>query len=138
MLHLYTDGSCRRGRGCGWSYIILDDEKKSVIYYDSGFEEKSTNNRMEITAIINGLRKISEMKQDVTVYSDSLQTIKAMTGKCKKSQNLDLFDVLDKEVENLNISWEWVKGHNGDEWNQEVDKMAKKMALGKKISLDSL
>tara|TARA_E500000081_G_C6073446_1_gene324121 strand:- start:28 stop:900 length:873 start_codon:yes stop_codon:yes gene_type:complete len=122
MINIYTDGACSVNPGVGgWGAVII---------YDSGMEEKiygsdpeTTNNRMEITAVIKSLEKVNE-KNSIKIYSDSTYVINTITKNWKRNANNDLWDALDKLLEGRDIQWEWVKGHSGDKYNDIADKLA--------------
>ena len=131
-MEIYTDGSCLKNPGGpgGWAICILDDNKE---FYLSGNNNSTTNNRMELTAIIEAVSCIKENSICCTIYTDSQLCINCATGKWKRNKNLDLWLEYDKYSKNKNIKFEWVKGHNNNKYNEIVDKMALKEA--KKIIL---
>lgn len=138
---IHTDGSClgNPGRG-GWAATLRRYEggkevkKRSI----NGGVKHTTNNRMEMTAAIQGLKKIKKgEKAQITVYSDSRLLIQGMTDWHHKWQtngwrkaggkpveNRDLWEELLTVTHELNVQWEWVRGHAGDRRNEEVDAMA--------------
>ena len=82
---------------------------------------------MEIMAVIEALRFIPT-DGDVKIFSDSTYVINTMTKNWKRKKNQDLWIMLDNEVAGRNIEWQWVKGHSGDRFNEEADKLAYKEA----------
>lgn len=123
---IYTDGSCdnlRHPNYGGWAYVIIEDDV--IIEEESGCGTHTTNNRMELTAIIHSLLNLPYFTS-VTIYTDSQYCIGVLTRKYKAQANLDLieqfFDMVDEK--SLDVSFEWVKGHSGNEWNERADKMA--------------
>ncbi|MCH7627051.1 MAG: cyclic pyranopterin monophosphate synthase MoaC [Chloroflexi bacterium] len=121
MIEIYTDGSCIVNPGPGgWAAIVFDGESKRVL---SGGEQKTTNNRMEILAVVKGLQTVPEASE-VTVYSDSQYVINTMTRNWKRNANQDLWEQLDAEVNKRAVKWQWVRGHSGHPLNEEVDKLA--------------
>ena len=121
----YTDGSCDNldvKRPGGSAYIIFNDDKSLFRKASKGFMG-TTNNRMELLAIIsvvNALPKGSE----VTIFTDSQYCIKAINSK-KPKMNLDLVNKYHQIASKLKkVSFEWVRGHNGNIWNEECDRMA--------------
>ena len=134
---IYTDGSCigNPGKG-GWAAIIINNGKKKII---SGSENYTTNNRMEIIAVIKALHT-TKLKQ-ATLITDS-QYVKNgieiwihkwkdngwMTAEKKPVKNKDLWTKLDKIQKTKKIKWEWVKGHSSDKLNNEVDRIAREQA----------
>jgi len=134
-VQLYTDGACSYNPGPGGYGIVLlyKGNKKEF----SGFEEQTTNNRMELTAVIEGLRKLKE-KCDVTVYTDSAYVMNAINNKWienwqinewktaakKPVQNRELWERLLEELGKHKVSWVKVKGHSDNELNNLCDKLA--------------
>ncbi|MFP4382828.1 MAG: ribonuclease HI [Spirochaetia bacterium] len=149
MKHLtvYTDGGCFGNPGPGgWAFIISGGPVRVVEY---GAETDTTNNRMELTAVISGLRKIlNEYGRgiNVSLHTDSLYVQKGITswinnwkingwktaGK-KQVKNKDLWIILDDLNSSMKINWYWVKGHGDDVQNNECDMLVKK-AINELIS----
>ena len=124
MIKIYTDGACSVNPGMGgWGAIIIFEsgEQKEI----SGSELETTNNRMEITAVIKSL-ELEELKNDdkVKIYSDSTYVINTITKNWKRNANNDLWDQLDKLLEKRIVEWEWVKGHSGNKFNEIADNLA--------------
>jgi len=119
-INIYTDGACRGnpGRG-GWAAVVVGGGKRVI----HGFEDSTTNNRMEILAAIKGL-EITEKESMVTVYSDSQYLVNTMVKGWKRKANLDLWTRLDEISKDRDVSWAWVKGHSGDPLNEEADHWA--------------
>jgi ribonuclease HI len=135
---VYTDGSClgNPGRG-GWAAVIIKNNQEEIIF---GSEKNSTNNRMELTAAINALLKTKESKK-IKIYTDSKYLkdgIEKWINNWKKNnwknaskkdvKNKDLWTKLDTLINKKQISWEWVKAHSINEYNNKVDILAKKAA----------
>ena len=121
MIDIYTDGSCIGNPGPGgWAAIVLNGESKRAL---SGGEQETTNNRMEIMAVVKGLQAIPDTSE-VTVHSDSQYVINTMTRNWKRNANQDLWEHLDAEVNKRAVKWEWVRGHSGHPLNEEVDRLA--------------
>lgn len=123
-IKIYTDGSCLGNPGFGgWGAIILEDGKEIIL---SGGEVNTTNNRMELRAIIESLRwvKLHCTDTSVQIYSDSNLYISSITKGWKRKKNLDLWQEFDELYDGLNIEWNWVKGHSTDKYNSKVDKIA--------------
>ena len=135
---VYTDGSClgNPGKG-GWAALIIKNDKEEVIF---GSEKNSTNNRMELTAAINALLKTEESKK-IKIYTDSKYLkdgIEKWINNWKKNdwknankkdvKNKDLWTKLDNLKSKKQISWEWVKAHSINEYNNKVDILARKAA----------
>jgi ribonuclease HI len=134
-VRLYTDGACAGNPGPGgWAAILVCDDKRKEI---SGGEAHTTNNRMEILAAVMGLSEIKTSCK-VTVYTDSnylkLGITEWITSWKKKNwrksskepvKNVDLWQQLDKVASKHNVSWQWIKGHNGHPENERADKLAR-------------
>lgn len=138
MIKIYTDGSCigNPGKG-GWAAIIFEKEKKSII---SGSEENTTNNRMELKAPIEALKKISNeskievftdskyVKQGITEWIKNWKNNNWKTASKQNVKNVDLWKELDNLSSNFDIKWTWVKGHSDVAYNNEVDELARNAA----------
>ncbi len=132
---IYTDGACKGNPGAGGYGVVLiyGEAQKRLTqgYYNT------TNNRMELTAAIKGLSALNE-KCSVTLYSDSKYLIDGMTkgwarkwkannwikSDKKKALNIDLWEKMLTLDSAHCIEYVWVKGHNGNKYNEECDKMA--------------
>ena len=133
-IQIYTDGACRGNPGCGgWGCIINDngDEKEK-----RGYQARTTNNRMELTAVIEAL-KSTPNETRIVIYTDSKYVMDGinqwiirwkkngwMTAAKKIVKNKDLWLVLDRLICSRQISWVWVKGHAGNEGNERADYLA--------------
>ena len=136
MLHVYTDGACSGNPGPGgWAYVIVDPEDGRN-YYDYGPENDTTNNRMELLAVIKAL-EITDSTAELIVYIDSMYVKSGITtwikswknngwktANRKPVKNQDLWMQLDGLVSDRCIAWQWVKGHSGNKWNEKVDSLA--------------
>jgi ribonuclease HI len=138
MIKIYTDGSCLNNPGDGgWAAIINYNDK--IIKID-GSEKNTTNNRMELMAPINALKKIDQNSK-IEIYTDS-QYVKLgitewihkwiknnwQTSKKEDVKNKELWIELYELTKKLQINWIWVKAHAGNILNEEVDLLAKKAA----------
>jgi ribonuclease HI len=121
MSILYTDGSCISNPGGpgGWAFVLFDNDKQFNV---SGRDISTTNNKMELQAVIEGLRFLKS--KSCLIYSDSLYVINCGTNKWKRNKNLELWKEFDEVSKSKEIRFEWVKGHSGNEYNEKVDKMA--------------
>ena len=133
---MYTDGACSYNPGPGGYGIVLI--YNGIEKEFSGFNESTTNNRMELTAVIEGLKKLKE-SCDVTIYTDSAYTMNAFelgwledwqNKNWKNSQkkdvlNKDLWQELLSEMSKHTISWVKVKGHSDNKYNNRCDKLAR-------------
>ena len=121
MIEIYTDGACQGNPGPGgWAAVIWENGSKRALH---GREEQTTNNRMEILAVIKGLESLPE-SADATVVSDSKYVVNTMTRNWKRNANQDLWGRLDAEVGKRKVQWRWVRGHQGDPLNEEADALA--------------
>jgi len=135
---VYTDGSClgNPGKG-GWAAVIIKNNQEEIIF---GSEKNSTNNRMELTAAINALLKTKESEK-IKIYTDSKYLKDGIekwinnwknnnwkNANKKDVKNKDLWTKLDNLINKKQISWEWVKAHSINEYNNKVDILARKAA----------
>ena len=120
---IYTDGSCigNPGQG-GWAGLIIDDQKIETEI--SGFDLNTTNNRMELLAVIKSIEKIEDGSA-INLYSDSQYVINSITKNLKKEKNVDLWNELEKVLVNKSVQWFWVRGHSDNEFNNRVDRLAR-------------
>lgn len=134
FIELYTDGACSGNPGPGgWgSLLIYKGQSKEF----SGGSPQTTNNKMELTAVIEGLKKLKE-KCQVHIYTDSKYVMEGATkwldawkkNNWKKADkkpvlNQELWQELDSFLEQHEVEWTWVKGHAGHEQNEKVDQLA--------------
>ena len=135
---IYTDGACsgNPGKG-GWAAVIIEDKNEKTI---SGSEPLTTNNRMELSAVINALKEVGSAELDI--YTDSKYVKNGieswiknwkingwMTAAKQPVKNKDLWLELDTLVSEKVIGWKWVKGHSNDHYNTTVDEAARKAIL---------
>lgn len=135
-IEIFTDGACSGNPGAGgWGALLrYKDIEKEL----SGGEMQTTNNRMELTAVIEALKAL-KTTCNITIYTDSKYV---MSGICewmpnwkrnnwktanKKAdvKNVDLWLQLDDLIQKHEIRWVWVKGHNGHPENERVDGLAR-------------
>lgn len=133
---IYTDGSCYKNPGPGgYAALIFDDDKEIII---KGFNPDTTNNQMELKAVIEALKAIRKNKS-IVLYSDSNYVVKGInewlkdwkmrgwkTSSNKEVKNLKLWQELDKLINKKKIKFRKVKAHQGNEYNEKVDSLAKK------------
>ncbi len=124
MINIFTDGAYASSRDKGgWAFVAIQNGKK--IHSSFFFEEKTTNNRMEIQAVIEALIWSKENNfTEVSIFTDSMYVIGTMSKSWKRNKNHDLWEILDKLVLNMTISWNHVKGHEGDKYNELCDALA--------------
>jgi ribonuclease HI len=127
-IKIFTDGSCKGNPGPGgWAAILFEEDEKKIIATLKGNETETTNNRMEMIAMIEALRFIHEnhLQQNlITLYSDSGLVVKTLTQGWKRKANLDLWEELDNLNEELSVDYVWVEGHADNIWNNKCDKIA--------------
>jgi ribonuclease HI len=138
-VNLYADGACSGNPGPGgWSFILTCGTHESS---SSGGEKETTNNRMELLAVIRGLKALTK-KCQVTIITDSQYVVKAFNEgwlknwkskgwrKADKSPvaNQDLWIQLSVLADFHECTWEWVKGHDVNEYNIRCDKLAQSQA----------
>lgn len=144
MINIYTDGSCRGNPGPGGIAVIL---KQGELYkeFSKGFR-MTTNNRMELLAVIEGLEAIKLTCADVTVFSDSKYVIDSVTkGYLKKweknnwhgKKSIDLWKRFLKIYAQHNVKFEWIRGHNNHPENEQCDKMALAATKGAEMEADT-
>jgi len=129
MIEIYTDGaySSLRDKG-GWAFVVLQDKKK--IHHSFFFEFNTTNNRMEIQAVLEACYWLKENNlEEAILYTDSMYVIGTMSKNWKRNKNTDLWTLLDEAVKDLKINWTHVKGHNGDKYNELCDAFASQASL---------
>lgn len=120
MYTVYTDGGCSHnpnGPG-GCAAVIINNQTKEITEISKGFES-TTNNRMEIMAVILALESISS--GEITLFSDSQYVVCTMAGEYQKKKNRDLWERLERASKNKKIYPKWVRGHNGNKWNERCD-----------------
>ena len=133
-LEIYTDGACRGNPGAGgWGVYLLYKNEKKEFY---GGKLNTTNNQMELTAAIEGLKVLKEPCK-VKLYTDSKYVMDGInswianwkknnwkTASKKDVKNKDLWIELDAETCKHEVEWVWVKGHSGNIGNEKADVLA--------------
>lgn len=135
-VEIYTDGACKGNPGPGgWGALLVSGVHRKEIY---GGEKETTNNRMEILAVIKAL---STLKQGchVILYTDSQYVLNGVTqwlagwkekgwktAKKTPVKNVDLWQMLEQELHRHQIKWQWVRGHTGHDGNEQADALANK------------
>lgn len=143
---LYTDGSSRGNPGPGGYGLILEWNGKNVFKeFSQGFR-LTTNNRMELLAVIVGLEKLKREGTVVLVVSDSKYVVDAVTKGWvfswekkgfKEKKNPDLWQRFLKIYRKHNVSFKWVKGHNNHPMNERCDQLAVAASKNKELEIDS-
>lgn len=120
---IYTDGSCSPNPGNGgWAFIALESD--IITNYVSGYKLNTTNNIMELTAVIEALKRYSHVNE-FTIHSDSMYVINCAKNIWKRNKNANIWKEFDEVSKGKSIEWVWVRGHSGDYYNEQVDRMAK-------------
>ena len=135
-IELYTDGACSGNPGPGgWAYILKHPASGKAVE-NAGGEPDTTNNRMELTAVIEGLRAIKRPSR-VEIYSDSKYVLNGLsewmpdwkkrgwrTAAKKPVKNQELWMLLDQLQQTHRLSFHWIKGHNEHPENERCDLLA--------------
>ena len=138
MIKVYTDGSCLGNPGNGgWAFVVINEKD---ISFRAGYERNTTNNQMELMAAIKAIEFLDKYN-DINLNTDSNYVRQGITNwilnwkgnnwktSTKKAvKNKELWERLDKLNLDKNISWSWVKAHNVDEFNNQVDQLARQAA----------
>ena len=133
-LEIFTDGACSGNPGPGgWGVILCWPDKQKEMY---GGEKDTTNNRMEMTAVIEAL-KLIKSDCEISLYTDSKYVMDGVnkwlsgwkqkgwkTSNKKPVKNQDLWESIDECITKHNIEWHWVKGHAGNPGNELADELA--------------
>ena len=133
---MYTDGACSGNPGPGgWAAVMTSGKHRKEL---SGGERETTNNRMEMMAIIRGAEALKK-GCSVDIYTDSTYVMKGMTewledwkargwrtASKQPVKNVDLWQRLEKVLDRHEVKWFWVKGHSGVPENERADELARK------------
>jgi len=133
-IEIYTDGACRGNPGPGgWGALLIAGRHRKTLH---GGEPETTNNRMELTAAIEALNALKR-PSTVALHTDSKYVMHGITewmhnwkkrgwktANRKPVKNQDLWMALDEAIARHDITWKWVKGHDGDPGNEEADRLA--------------
>ena len=135
MIRIFTDGACRGNPGPGgWGVVLRHGDNERLLY---GGESMTTNNRMELTAVIRALETL-KYPCHIELYSDSKYVLQGIsewlpnwkqrnwrTASKKPVMNMELWQRLDELAsQQKSINWHWVKGHSGDPSNELADQLA--------------
>ena len=138
-LDIFTDGGCSGNPGPGgWAFVAISEGK--VLSYSSGGDAQTTNNKMELTAVINALKTCHSLGvKTVSISTDSQYVKNGITAwifNWKRNgwktaskdpvKNKDLWIELDALRNNFEINWVWVKGHAGIQYNEMCDSLVRK------------
>ena len=133
-IEIYTDGACRGNPGPGgWGALLIAGRHRKTLH---GGEPETTNNRMELRAAIEALNALKR-PSTVALHTDSKYVMHGITewmhnwkkrgwktANRKPVKNQDLWMALDEAITRHDITWKWVKGHDGDPGNEEADRLA--------------
>ena len=144
IINIYTDGSAKGNPGPGGYGIVLSYNKiKKEL--SEGFK-LTTNNRMELLAVIIGLESIKETGYKIIIYSDSKYVVDAVNKKWvfnwekinyKKKKNSDLWKRFLKIYRMHQVVFKWIKGHAGHPQNERCDQLAVQASLNKDLKTDT-
>ena len=137
MISIYTDGACPGNPGIGgWGVVILEPQKEP--FYINGGEKDTTNNRMELQAAIKAMEYFDE-KKEIEIFTDSKYLKDGIekwinnwkvngwkTANKKQVKNKDLWLMLEEKINKHKVSWNWVKGHAENKYNNKADDLARK------------
>ncbi len=133
-VHIWTDGACKGNPGPGgWGVLMRAGEHEKTLF---GGEAHTTNNRMELLAVIEALRLLKRPCR-IVIHTDSQYVQKGIsewlanwkrrgwrTADRKPVKNADLWQALDAERQRHEVQWRWVRGHSGDAGNERADALA--------------
>ena len=144
QIRIYTDGACRangtKNALGGWAYAIIYNDELRLEEW--GNEKETTNNRMEMMAVVEALKNFTDLDEEIVVCTDSAYIHNCMKQKWyvnwqrngwvnaarEPVKNKDLWEQIIPYFSNPFVSFEKIKGHSGDKWNEYVDKLAVKAA----------
>tara|TARA_B100001093_G_C26618932_1_gene923674 strand:- start:19 stop:492 length:474 start_codon:yes stop_codon:yes gene_type:complete len=142
---IYTDGSSRGNPGPGGYGIIIEKNNSNYFKeFSQGFR-LTTNNRMELLAVIEALKKIKKEKQQVHVYTDSKYVVDSVEKgwvfnwekkNFKSKKNIDLWKSFLEIYRKHKVSFFWIKGHNNNLKNERCDKLAFNACSEKELKID--
>ena len=138
MIKIWTDGSCLGNPGPGgWAFVATDGKNTAE---RSGGERDTTNNRMELTAVIRAI-SAARRHSEIEIHTDSQYVKNGMqswiknwkknnwrTADRKPVKNQELWIQLDELAGRVKIHWVWVRGHNGNQFNERCDELARTAA----------
>ena len=123
-IYLYTDGAASGNPGPGgWGVVLVCGTHRKEL---SGGYRLTTNNRMELLAVIRGLEATKWKDATVRIYSDSTYVVKTVTENWKRKKNQDLWARFDAVRAGFNLEFNWIKGHAGHPENERCDRLAVK------------
>lgn len=126
VIKIYADGACRGNQNTTniGSYGVVLIYKDSIKELNNAFQD-TTNNRMEILSVIEGLKSLKRFDIPVEIYSDSQYVVNTINNGWRKNANLDLWAELDRLIEKFDsVKFIKVKGHSDNNYNNRADKLA--------------
>ncbi len=140
-IKIFTDGACKGNPGPGgWGVVIISQKSRKEL---KGHESSTTNNRMELVAVIRALKSIitpsnieittdsKYVKNGITEWIKNWERNNWQTAQKKPVKNKELWIELNKLTKGHNITWEWVKGHSGHYENERADTLANEAIIEK-------
>lgn len=135
-IFIYTDGACSGNPGPGgWGVFLRWNEHEKKL---CGWTRRTTNNRMELLAVIRGLEAIKTYNKPILITTDSQYVMSGLTQwmpqwkqngwkttQKKAVKNSDLWQILDALCQKFSLQWQWVKGHDGHRENEIADQLAR-------------
>lgn len=144
-IHIFTDGSSRGNPGPGGYGIVMEQKGSSYVKeYSEGFR-KTTNNRMELLAVIEALKKLKKDNLSVVVFTDSKYVVDSVEKKrifiweknsFKKKKNIDLWIEFLKIFRKHTVRFKWIKGHNNHPQNERCDHLALEASKKETLLID--
>jgi len=141
ILNIYTDGACKGNPGIGgWGAIL---KYRNTIKEIKGFSKETTNNIMELTAVIKALESLNRtckiiittdsnyVKDGITDWIKNWKSNGWKTAKKQPVKNKELWVTLDNLVSEHDITWKWIKGHSGHPENERADELANEAIISK-------
>ena len=133
-IYIYTDGACKGNPGPGgWGALLVYKESRKEL---CGFSADTTNNIMELTAVIESLKALKRpcsvilttdskyVKNGITQWIHNWKKNGWKTANKKPVKNKELWILLDEAIVNHSIDWQWIKGHSGHPQNERADELA--------------
>ena len=145
QVHIYTDGAARGNPGPGGYGIVMEWVGKPYRKEFSKGYKHTTNNRMELLAVIEALKKLKKPGVEVLIFTDSKYVVDSVEKKWvlgwekknfKDRKNADLWIEFLKEYRKHNVRFKWIKGHNNHPQNERCDSLAVAASKEKKLLID--
>lgn len=143
-IRIYTDGAVTKAGSGGWAYVVTEDGKQ--LHAASGQQDDATNNTMELMGPIMALSSIEGCDEPITIVSDSQYVVQGISdwiyGWMKNGwigsngtpvKNKEYWKRLWDLTRDFDVTFEWVKGHNGDQFNEIADKLAQAQSRGSEV-----